>query len=220
MERRLYNTVDKHGFSMYSGLSGRNILKARSGYKSWHPHKVQAIEAGMAQFSRLQKVVRFYDRSYLTGNLGNIQSIERVLNYDKRRYGTQMVMIDHLQRITGRSNLFELMSGAVNALEDYARKHQVTTILLSQLNESTKSIGSDATIVGSKGDGGALGAAVDYLFKLSHEYDAEAHISNITLNLFLSREGVGGKDVREIVKTEPVSGLILDESTPQRQNLF
>lgn len=221
LERGLYNQVDKNNFAMYSGLSGRNLLKARNNYMRWHPYRVQAINAGLEEFRRLANKIRFYDRSYRTGRLSDFASVERVLHYDKRKYGTQLAVVDHLQRITSSKlkNIFDIMTQAVNGLEAYARTESVSLLLLSQLNEDTKKLGNDANTVGSKGDGGALGAAVDYLYKLTYSHTDEPYMGYLTINAFLSREGIGGKDIRETVKMEPVSGLIFENSTPRKVDL-
>jgi len=211
MDRGLYDKADDNNYPFYMGMSGRNLLKTRNGYKKWHPYRVQAINHGLNEFRNLSSHIRFYDRGYRTGGLSNIDSIMRVMQYDKRRYGTQMVILDHLQRIRGGrgSGIFDVMSGAVNTLEEHARKSGTSMVLLSQQNEATKSLGSEATIVGSKGDGGALGAAVDYLLKLAYSYTEETHVAYITLNMFLSRHGMGGRDEKKVVNCEPVSGLLL-----------
>lgn len=215
----LYDKADKHNFPMYSGLSAKNLLMTRNGYKKWDATRQRAVDVGLAQFHAMQKRLRVYDRGFHTGNLGNLQSCLRVLMYDKRRYDTSLVVIDHLQRITApHTTLYDRMSESVNALEEYARKHQTSLLLLSQMNEDAKKAGYD-TVAGTKG-GGELGAAVNYMLRVSHRYDKEAHVGYMTLNMFLSREGIGGKDEKQTIRVEPTSGLILpDEFSPRKLEL-
>lgn len=213
VDRGLYNKADNGGYLLHSGLSGKNLLRTRNGYKSWHPYKVQAIEAGLAEFRNLTKTLRIYDRGYRSGKIGDIGSVQRVLKYDQNRYGTDLAVLDHIQRLTSSKNegLYALISGAINALEAHARGQQISMILLSQLNENTKKQGSDAVTTGVLGDGGALSAAVDYMLKATYEHVKDPYMGYIHLNMFLSRNGEGGPQEKATVRTEPISGLMLKD---------
>ncbi|HRF94495.1 MAG TPA: DnaB-like helicase C-terminal domain-containing protein, partial [Aggregatilineales bacterium] len=217
-EMGMYNKADNFNYPMYMGLSAKDIHDARNSYEAWHPTRKQALKEAFNRMRRLGDRLRIYSTGYKTGKLSDLQSCQRILMYDKRRYGTDIASIDHLQRIQEQGNIYERMSKVSNTLEGFARREEVALLLLSQMNEEgikAESVGNSPNVKG----GGDLSAAVDYMVSLAYSASEDSTSAYLTLNMRLSRYGAGGKEVKSTLEIEPVSGLLGKENVPVKLEL-
>lgn len=209
-KNRLYNSADSYGLAMYIGLDAKTIFDSKNQYKTWEQTRQHALREAMGQMQKIGDRLRIYSTGYKTGKLFDLESCVRILNYDKRRYGSNVSAVDHLQRIEGRdgANIYERMSQASNRLESFARREQVALFLLSQMNEKGVEAESESKSANVKG-GGDFSAAVDYLITLGYNPPENERLSAyLEMTMFLSRYGAGGNNVNAKVEIDRTSGLL------------
>lgn len=196
-------------------LSPRDLVRAGALYRNWDKRLVAAINHGILEYKRLGVNLRVYDKSSAGGALSDLASTHRVLLRDKRMYGVDFAVIDHITQINEAGSIYEKMQKASPFLETFSRRHKIALCILAQLNEETVRGSQDNHSPGIKG-GGDLPAAVDYLFKTMYREKDEAGArkphDTMRVVMHLSRYGPGDADEKQELTIDPVTGLIFGES--------
>lgn len=210
-----YQKMGERSKSPLKWLSAKDLVRVRAGYRQWEPIKVAAVDYGIAEYRKLEKRLRIYDKSKDGGALYDLGSAQRVLLRDKRLYGTDIAVIDHATQIMEGGSIYDRMSTIAPFLETFARRQKMAMCILAQMNEATVNSDREKHSPGVKG-GGDLPAAVDYLFTVSYREEDENGQRNddkMTITMHLSRYGSGGTDVKADLPIDPSSGLSLEKFT-------
>jgi replicative DNA helicase len=211
----LYEAKGERSGSPLKWISSKDLVRVRSGYKYWDRAKVAAIDYGIAEYRKLEKNLRIYDKSKEGGSLYDLGSAQRVLLRDKRLYGADLAIIDHATQIMEGGSIYDRMSTIAPFLETFARRQNMALCILAQMNEETVKGQRASHSPGVKG-GGDLPAAVDYFFTMSYREEDENgqrrdDVMKVTMHL--SRYGMGGTDVNAELPIDPASGLSLEKYT-------
>lgn len=209
LENGMYNQTGAKSKNPLRWISAKDLVRARAGYKHWDAQKVAAIDYGIAQYRKLEKNLRIYDKSKDGGMLYDWSSATRVMMRDKRLYGTDLAVIDHVTQIIEPGSIYDRMSTIAPALETFARRQKIALCALAQMNEATVKGNRDDHSPGVKG-GGDFPAAMDYLFTVSYNEADEDNVrrdDQMTITMHLSRYGTGGSNVKDTIMIDPSSGL-------------
>lgn len=183
-------------------LDGKGLAE-----KDRTPEQHEAIEWARAHVRAMP--LRVYDGRH------NVQMLEPLIGIVRRDvvvHHCQIAVFDFVQQIrpSKRGNgqwQDSPFERAVEALQNATTTEQITSIILSQRNESKNRNGGEDRTAGTKG-GGALVAASDFYFET--EYDEYQSPTQLTVDLRFSRySGLGG----HTYSINPSSGLILNPSS-------
>ena len=187
-------------------ISGLQLRQARSEYRKWHPLKVQAIDAAIAQYRRFGERLFILDSTPENGALRDAGSIDRAVNYLHGRYGIKRFAVDYLQLLAGGGS-YEDVSSATATLQQTASSRKVTLLVAMQLNEAAiRDVGGYSP--GIKG-GGDPAQAVDYLIKTRYRQDDNDNGDMLQVEMALSRHGEGGGGTKKQLEIHRRSGLLL-----------
>jgi replicative DNA helicase len=201
-------------YSDRGGLAWRAVVQAAAGAPPASAADREDVQRGLDALRALGAFLRIYDRTAKGGRLSDAASLTRVAAWDRMRYERTaplfMLCVDHLQRI-GVGSDYERMVSAVPVIEQFAREHQVTTVVLSQVNAAGVASGFESYGSHAKG-GGTLDAAVDTLYTVQYRqviagtaYGAD----RLVVGLHSARYVESGK--KAALHLDPASGLILEE---------
>lgn len=191
-------------------ISPTALIVARNTYKSWPKVKAQAIDAGIKFLAGLSKSLHIYDSTPTGGKLSDISSIRRVIQRDKRLYGGQKFILDHLGLVRKDGSIYERTAATSNDLQGLSREdsaNPITLLVLAQLNEDTIKNG-EGYQAGVKG-GGDTSADADVLLTTRPEEIEKGtyYDDRTTLKVKFNRWGSSGN--ANTVYFHPGSGLIL-----------
>lgn len=205
-----YSPFAMEGDAMQRGISPKYLMQVGGLYKQRNSKKrVEAIDYANAEMKRIGNRIRVYDRTRNGGNLRDIDSVYRVALWDKNRYGTTALFIDHAQRI-GSGTDYEKLLKVVPACEALARTEGIMTCLLSQVNGGQVNKDFDQHSSGVKG-GTDLDAAIDSLYTVQYRTDVNGSPTldeELIIGLHTNRYGQSGN--KAVVDIDPPSGLILN----------
>lgn len=171
------------------------------------PEQHEAIEWARGQVRQMP--LRVYD------GRDKVQTLEGLIGLVRRdivMHHCQIAVLDYIQQVRPvkrgngqwQDSPFER---SVEALQNLTTGEQITSIVLSQRNESKNRSKDDDRTAGTKG-GGALAAASDFYFET--EYDEFETPTYLTVALRFTRySGIG----EHIYTINPSSGLILDPAS-------
>ncbi len=216
-----YFRVEEDGRTPINQVSADALVKAQARYREWGKYRIEAVDYGIAEFRKLERNLRVYDKTRTGGSLHNIASIQRVCLRDKALFDTDMIAIDHAQRINEPGKDYEKLIAIVPYLETLARRENIAICLLAQLKADAAEGTGDSHLSGVRG-GSILDEAVDYMIITGYKQKMEEPQGGVSrypndalmIGLQHSRYGDGGSHKRAFVAIDPNSGWLAKGGNP------
>jgi len=209
-----YNDKDRRGLPL-NAITAKQLLAMRNSYKTvLDKRQVAAVGYGITEYKRLARSLRVYDATPQNGGVSTLADVQTLLLRDKNLYSVDVVMLDYLQRLSGRGDsIFDRISQQALELQSMALKHNVGLVVLAQRNEETIKGKSDEHSPGVKG-GGDPAATADYLFITKYPVkraDGTADKDVLEVELRLARHGEAGS--RHEFPLHAPSGWLVPEAS-------
>lgn len=197
--------------------------------ETWPALRLKALDAGIAEFSKIGNRLRIYDKSQHNGRLTNFDSIMAMFLRDKTLYGgVDLLGLDYLQNVGDASRIFEQVTSLTQALQDLAMFEHTCVLVLSQMSEEAIKRKKQTHTPGAKG-GGAVPQAADFLFTTAYQHpdddesdyvygDGERAMLKLTLRL--SRYAEAGSHIFNYLPVDPITGWILPHETRNADDLL
>lgn len=204
-----YKAVDKNNIPI-NNISANSLSKAGKNYRRWHPLKIKAVDYGISQWVKFEKLLRIYDSSEIGGALSDWTSIQRTVKRDKAMYGLDVLYIDYMQLFSAQGqNTYEQTAFISKNIQKMTIREDITTVILAQKNEDNIKDGKKSYSPGIKG-GGDAAASADFLLVTSYKQDNDIDDTKLKVKMQLSRHGIGGADIEHAFDIHPASGLFLE----------
>lgn len=188
-------------------IGGVSLRNAQQSYKRWHPEKIKAIDWALDFYESLN--IRIYDSTDGLGGLSDLDSIRRVVGYDRARHAGKVYCGDYIQLFEAPGmNMVDKEAMKARALQNMTRKEGITMIWAAQKNEESVKGNNESYSPGVSG-GGAVAQTADFLLVTQYKQRKEQSENDLTVEMKLSRHGPGGDGVKETFQIHPGSGLIL-----------
>jgi KaiC/GvpD/RAD55 family RecA-like ATPase len=175
---------DESSFSMtlmciHFGIPEKAFEAYRSGEETSY---VESIGNAIDWFTSLGSRWRVYDRKW---DIANWKRFAPAVAADKRRYGTGLVVVDHLQMW---DKDYESMGKISNMVMDVAQKNDVALLIISQVSNDTIKFGSASGQIATKGSGD-FGAIAHLGVEIFKDRDKSDFVASPAVMLMLQSQG-------------------------------
>lgn len=188
-------------------ISGVSLHNAQMAYKKWHPEKVKSIDWALDFYETLN--IRIYDSTDGLGGLTDLDSIRRVIGYDRARHGGRVYCGDYIQLFeSSGANMVDKEATKARALQNMTRKEGITMIWAAQKNEESVKGNNESYSPGVSG-GGAVPQTADFMLITQYKHHKEQSETDLAVQMKLSRHGPCGDAIKETFQIHPGSGLLL-----------
>jgi replicative DNA helicase len=198
--------ASKNGtYMQYDWISGKSIRQSGATWRGFNSERANALEYAFETYKSLN--LRVYDASSEHGGLDDFASLQRVISRDCQHDKGKLFFVDYFQLFAGAS--YEEIANLAKQLQTFARKMNITLVMLAQRNEDSIKGGGNSYSAGIKG-GGDASATADYLF-ITRYKEAETDTEHeLDLQIKHAREDASGGALRRNMPIHPQSGLIFD----------
>ncbi len=211
-----YGVMDKNMIPI-SNISANSLQKAGKNYRRWHPTKVKAVDYGIAEWMKFQKLLRIYDSTEGGGSLSDWSSLQKTVKRDKALYGLDVLYVDYMQLFSAPgTSSYEQTAFISKNLQKMTIREDITTVVVAQKNEDSIKEGQKSYSPGIKG-GGDAAASADFLLVTSYKQGEDSDETKLKARMQLSRHGIGGADVEHTFEIHPASGLFLESDWIQKE---
>lgn len=201
-----YKTADGKVIPL-NWLSGVSLHNAQDSYKRWHPEKVKAINWALDFYESLN--IRIYDSTDGLGGLTDLDSIRRVVGFDRARHGGRVYCGDYIQLFEASGvSMVDKEAAKARAIQNMTRKEGITMIWAAQRNEEAVKGNNESYSPGVSG-GGAVPQTADFMLVTQYKQHKEQSENDLLVNMKLSRHGPCGDAIKETFQIHPGSGLLL-----------
>lgn len=188
-------------------LGGVSLRNAQQNYKKWHPEKVKAVDWALDFYESLN--IRIYDSTDGLGGLSDLDSIRRVVGYDRARHGGRVYCGDYIQLFEAAgASMVDKEAAKARAIQNMTRKEGITMIWAAQRNEEAVKGNNESYSPGVSG-GGAVPQTADFMLVTQYKQHKEQSESDLAVQMKLSRHGPCGDAIKETFQIHPGSGLLL-----------